>query len=174
MTMIDYFFALDIKKPWVFITEEAISRDDTLKKPLLLEIIPKNILLLELDAALMQGREGMYREFAAVMKFPDYFGNNYNALDDCMTDLQWLPADGYLLLIKNSEFLLSKEDDGVLKGLLSILDSAGEEWTKPVKLGDWWGNRDGLPFHTILELNKGKAAAFRERLKKINFDVENL
>lgn len=35
---------------------------------------------------------------AEIMNFPDYFGENWDAFNDCINDLSWLPANGYLLL----------------------------------------------------------------------------
>lgn len=161
--MIPYSFASERKKPWVLTTQGLISQKD----------IPDNILLLELDAASMTSLEGLYREFSVVCKFPDYFGKNFNALDECVTDLEWLPADGYLLLIKNSECLLSEESDDTLESLLLILDSAGEEWARPVVEGEAW-DREGVPFHTVLQLEKSKASGFQLRLKKLGLDIQDL
>jgi len=38
-------------------------------------------------------REQLFEAFAAQLDFPDYFGRNWDALYDCLTDLDWLPAD---------------------------------------------------------------------------------
>jgi len=117
--------------------------------------------------------EGLYQEFCAVFMFPDYFGHNFNALDECIIDLEWLPADAYLLIIKNSEYLLNKESDEVLMSFLSILDRAGNEWATPITQGEEW-DRKGVPFHTILELDKNKASDFQLRLQKLGFEIEDL
>lgn len=142
--MASFAFVSELKRPWVLKTQRNISRRD----------IPENILLLELDAASMTDLEGLYGEFSAVFKFPDYFGNNFNALSECITDLAWLPAAGYVLIIKNAEALLNEEPDETLEGLLSVLNNAGEEWATPVVQGEPW-DRDAVPFHTVLQLNKG-------------------
>lgn len=36
---------------------------------------------------------------AQALKFPDWFGGNWDALADCVGDLSWWPADGYVLLL---------------------------------------------------------------------------
>lgn len=156
-------FASGVRKPWLLISQETVTQHD----------IPEGIFLLELDAASMTCLEDLYQGFATVFKFPDYFGENANALKDCLTDLEWLPADGYLLLIKNSENLLSEESDDALESLLSILDSAGNEWTTPVIQGEAW-DRDGVPFHTILALGKGDASGFQSKVKRLGFEIQNI
>jgi RNAse (barnase) inhibitor barstar len=35
---------------------------------------------------------------AETMNFPDYFGENWDAFNECITDLSWLSASGYILL----------------------------------------------------------------------------
>src|SRR6266852_9437625 len=51
----------------------------------------------------------LFDEFAAALQFPSYFGENWDAFDECLTDLDWLPAEGYVLLITNSTHLLEAE-----------------------------------------------------------------
>lgn len=114
--------------------------------------------------------EGLYREFKSKLHFPSYFGGNYNALDECITDLEWLPSNGYLLCIRNAESLLKDEPDSVFEGLLSVLRDAGEEWATPIKDGEEW-DREGLPFHTMLELGETDLSGFRERARNLDFEI---
>jgi RNAse (barnase) inhibitor barstar len=34
------------------------------------------------------------------LALPDYFGANWDALADCLTDLEWVPAKGYVLVLR--------------------------------------------------------------------------
>jgi RNAse (barnase) inhibitor barstar len=42
---------------------------------------------------------------AAAWQFPPWYGHNFDALADCLVDLSWLPAPGYLLHWRHAELL---------------------------------------------------------------------
>jgi RNAse (barnase) inhibitor barstar len=69
-----------------------------------------------------QKKEGLLREIAAALRFPDWFGRNWDALEDCLTDLSWLPADGYVLVFEQAK---PDDDFGVL---VDVLRSSAEHW----------------------------------------------
>src|SRR5262245_61564665 len=52
----------------------------------------------------------LFDEFAAALQFPGYFGENWDAFMECLTDLEWLPGDAYVLFITNSNRLLEEEN----------------------------------------------------------------
>ena len=58
----------------------------------------------------MQTMEELFDEFAAAFQFPTYFGENWAALDECLSDLDWLPAEGYVTAVSNTALVLGKED----------------------------------------------------------------
>lgn len=90
--------------------------------------------------------------FAAVsmaLNFPDYFGMNWEAFRDCLTDLCWLPTDLYLIVFKNADQLLVDEP-AERASFLRIISIAAEEWSVPVALGEWW-DRPTIPFHVVLD-----------------------
>src|SRR5947209_1850287 len=47
-------------------------------------------------------KSALFDEFAAALQFPYYFGENWDAFDECLTDLSWLPGDAYILLFLQS------------------------------------------------------------------------
>ena len=57
----------------------------------------------------MRTTPALYDEFAAALQFPYYFGENGAAFDDCLTDLAWLPAEAYTILISDSVLLPEAE-----------------------------------------------------------------
>jgi Barstar (barnase inhibitor) len=49
--------------------------------------------------------DGLLATLGEVFRFPDYYGHNYNALNECLRDLSWLPAPGYVLCVTGAERL---------------------------------------------------------------------
>jgi RNAse (barnase) inhibitor barstar len=86
---------------------------------------------------------GLFNEFARALAFPDYFGHNWDALEECLADLEWLPAKGYILLITDSHAVLP-DDEEEYETLLEVLDDAGEAWSKGHTAD---GRR--APFHVV-------------------------
>lgn len=68
--------------------------------------LPKTYQVKILQGNRMRTEAGLFQEFAAALQFPYYFGSNWDALDECLSDLEWLPADGYLLFLSEAQRVL--------------------------------------------------------------------
>ena len=64
------------------------------------------------------------RAISQALRFPDWFGGNWDALEDCLGDLSWRPGDGHVLVFRNWQALTS-DDLGVL---IDVLRSSAEFW----------------------------------------------
>ena len=51
-----------------------------------------------LDGTKAGSRAGFFQEISHALSFPAYFGHNWDAVYDCLTDPSWLPAAGYVLV----------------------------------------------------------------------------
>lgn len=51
-----------------------------------------------LDGRAVTGAAALFDRCAQVLGFPAWFGHNWDALADCLSDLGWLPGRGHLLL----------------------------------------------------------------------------
>src|SRR5437764_1364598 len=50
--------------------------------------------------------DDLFNEVGAALQFPWYFGENWPAFSECMSDLDWLPSDVYLFLVSQANLLL--------------------------------------------------------------------
>lgn len=106
------------------------------------------VLFRRLRGERMGTKAEVMNEFAAALQFPEYFGHNWDALDECLSDLEWLPAAGYVLEIQRAGITLIA-DDGEFHNMLSLFDSIGREWSQPIEVGEYW-DRPSRPFHVLL------------------------
>ena len=96
------------------------------------------------DAAQIDLKGGdALRAIAKALRFPDWFGGNWDALEDCLSDLSWRSGDGHVLVFRNWQ-ALSGDDLGVL---IDVLRSAAE----------FWSGR-GRPFFAVLVDPESKLA----------------
>ncbi|WP_406270715.1 barstar family protein [Nocardia sp. NBC_00881] len=73
--------------------------------------VPSGYLVRELRGAKMRTTGGVFDEFAAVFQFPYYFGENKDAFDECLRDLDDFIGDapGYIAAVRDSAELLADE-----------------------------------------------------------------
>jgi hypothetical protein len=54
--------------------------------------------LYPVDGRQIGGAASLFDTFARELRFPYWFGRNWDALADCLSDLSWLPARGHVVL----------------------------------------------------------------------------
>lgn len=89
---------------------------------------------IQVDLADVQEQGALLAKIAFAMKFPDYFGMNWDALSDCLRDLSWLDPKGVVVVLENSRDLWRQP---MLAGsLIEVWLFCAEVWAQ-----------DGVPFH---------------------------
>jgi RNAse (barnase) inhibitor barstar len=133
-----------LKPPWtVLLVLQAGQRAESVVKT------PEGFVLRVIRGRKCRSTEGLFMEIAEAMKFPDYFGHNWDALEECLADLEWLTAKGYVLCFTEAELILSDEEDEFAT-FLEVLNDAGEAWAS----GDAGPQGDrAKPFHSLLTVS---------------------
>ena len=96
--------------------------------------------VVRIDLAHRDDKSAVLHRIAQAMRFPAWFGSNFDALADSLGDLSWLRADGYVLLIEHSDAWRQADDDNFAT-LLDVLNEAAVIW----------GDR-GVPFWALMLL----------------------
>ncbi|MDX1250662.1 MAG: barstar family protein [Gammaproteobacteria bacterium] len=100
----------------------------------------------------VRSKEQFFDHFARALDFPDYFGGNWDAFEDCLTDLSWRDAPGYVILYENFDTFAAQAPDQ-FEVALEILNAAVEFWRdqgKPMFVflmgegGSEWGLKSPL------------------------------
>ena len=106
---------------------------------------PPGVVVREFHGRNCHTKAGVLGEFARVLDFPAYYGKNWDALEECLTDLQWLPAPGYLFFITEAEELLPDQAEEYAT-LIAILEQSGKVWATEQDV------RPEIPFHVFLSV----------------------
>ncbi len=72
----------------------------------------------------VEDRESMLAALSRELAFPAWFGGNWDALEDCLSDLSWIEAAGHLIVFEDFQAVLTDE----LGVLIDVLSSAAEFW----------------------------------------------
>jgi hypothetical protein len=100
-------------------------------------------------------RERLFQEWAAALQFPSYFGENWDAFEECLSDLEWLPAGGFVLFITRADQVLELAPDEDLNTLADILVSAAKTWRSSHPIA---------PFHLVFHAEPQDETKARQRL----------
>ncbi|MEZ5614890.1 MAG: barstar family protein [Rhodocyclaceae bacterium] len=79
------------------------------------------------DLAAVRDKRGLFERLDADLNFPDWFGHNWDALADCLGDLSWLPAEGYLVLLEHCEGI-ADDDPADFATALEVFAVASDAW----------------------------------------------
>jgi RNAse (barnase) inhibitor barstar len=82
----------------------------------------------------------MLAAIAKSLKFPEWFGHNFDALADCLGDMAWKPADGYLVLLEHCDGIHGKAEDDFASAL-NIFEQAANDWRE-----------ESVPFWCLVEM----------------------
>ena len=79
---------------------------------------------LSLVEIVVGGKPALLESIAKALEFPDWFGENWDALEDCLTDLSWRKAAGHVLVFEGIGALPADERGT----LIDVLASAAQFW----------------------------------------------
>jgi hypothetical protein len=127
---------LDLTRP-APTPEEAVRMVERL--PDLEPLGAAGIRVAEIDAGAIESKQDLMADLSDALVLPDYFGGNWDALDEVLRDLGWLEADGHVLVVAGAEALRTRDP--------ALLDGLARSWTSAVE--QRWGAQ-GVPFHLLL------------------------
>jgi hypothetical protein len=119
---------------------------------------PSGVVLRRLDGGTCRTKRALLAELARALEFPAYVGRNWDALEEALGDLEWLPAAGYALVIDGAEQLLARREADYAT-FVSLLDAVGRERARP---GGSTPARPPVPFHCVLTVQAGHRRSRRD------------
>jgi len=113
-----------------------------------------------------QTTQALLGEWARAFAFPSYFGHNWDAFDECITDLDWLPAYCYIAIVSDASTVLPY-DDAAFAIFIRVLRSAAIAWSTPQD-GEW--ARPSIAFRVLFHTMMEQEIRVRARLQHTGVD----
>ena len=156
-------------KPCFYIVEMEVSPFQDLAFQLA-ESHPKSVIRM-IRGGKSKDLDSFFNEIAAALQFPYYFGENWPAFFECITDLDWLEGDAYLLLINDAQSLL-QDSEADFHIVLRHWEEANTEWQKPPN--HVLRQRQPTSFHVLFQCSVDNSAHFSQRLTNAHIQFESL
>lgn len=80
-----------------------------------------------IDLAGIADKAALMERLQSALHFPEWFGRNWDALEDCLTDMSWSEHVGYVLLIVGGT-RLRRGHKPLFDTLVDVLKSAADYW----------------------------------------------
>jgi RNAse (barnase) inhibitor barstar len=80
-----------------------------------------------LDGKRVSGKPALLRAIAEAFAFPAHFGNNWDAVIDCWSDLSWMPAVGYVCVLLHAD-QLQGADSSAYDTFMEVFEDVAERW----------------------------------------------
>src|SRR5262245_25617018 len=153
------------KPPWVHLV--VLDEHETPESVL---VAPQGFVVRTIDGRRARTPRGLLSECARALEFPAGSGQNWDAFEEMLADLEWLPAQGYLLIVSHADQLLA-EHPADYDTFIDILESVGAEWATP-RHGEF--ARGAAPFHVCLVVPRDRASARADwRVPRLSVDPMN-
>jgi hypothetical protein len=109
-----------------------------------------------------------FKQIGEALEFPDFFGSNWDAFNDMVSDLSWLEGDAYLLMVENATDLLSSATDRDFNILLETFADIHAE-NRNLSLDD---GEEYAALHVLFQCTPAQKADFVSRLEEAEVDFE--
>lgn len=135
------FMNISAQPPFISFTRSFVTGSDDGRK------------LYEIDCELISNEQDLLDKFAKAFSFPDYFGQNWNAWWDCMTNLTEEHQLNTVVLFKGFDVLTEKLSKEEINRLLVSLRDVSVFWAIPVEDDDRYIDHGSVSIKYILSCN---------------------
>lgn len=88
----------------------------------------------------VRDKQAMLAAIGKAMAFPEWFGHNWDALLDCLADLGWRPAEGYVVILEHCDGIHGLAEADFVQ-TLQVFEAAANEWRE-----------QGIPFWCFVDM----------------------
>jgi len=97
------------------------------REPLVRAAEANGFVIFPVDLGAAKDKDSLLGIIGRAMAFPEWFGHNFDALSDCLADLGWRPAEGYLVLLEHCDGIHGRAEEDFIT-TLQVFEQAANEW----------------------------------------------
>jgi len=97
------------------------------KAPLVAAAEANGFAAFRIDLAAVVDKPQMLEAIGHALAFPEWFGHNFDALADCLGDMAWRPAEGYLVILEHCDGIHGMAEEDFV-AMLQIFQQAADDW----------------------------------------------
>lgn len=87
-----------------------------------------------------RNRDELLEAIGRSLGFPEWFGHNWDALSDCLLDMGWRPAEGYVIILEHCDGIHARAESDFVT-LMQVFQNAASEWRE-----------QGVPFWCLVDM----------------------
>ncbi len=96
------------------------------------------LMVIYVDIGHAHDKADFLADASRAMRFPDWFGGNWDAFADCLKDLSWLQAKGWVVILEKSKHLCGGHGHEFAEAMDIMAEASA-----------YWRNQ-GKPFWTLI------------------------
>jgi RNAse (barnase) inhibitor barstar len=90
------------------------------------------LVIVRIDLARLSSKTGLLGRAASALRFPEWFGKNWDALSDCLTDLSWLDGKGWVIIFENAKAFAERKPQ-LFENAVEVFQAASDYWRRAGK-----------------------------------------
>jgi len=102
--------------------------------------VQNNFAVFRVDLAGAGDKAALLKAIGDAMAFPEWYGRNWDALLDCLADLGWQSADGYVVILEHCDGIHGRAESDFVQ-TLQVFEAAANEWRE-----------QGIPFWCFVDM----------------------
>ena len=96
--------------------------------------LPPGAVLRKIRGRKSRTEQQFFDEAAAALQFPDYFGENWDAFEECLRDMRDGRDADHVIVVTDASQLLADADPAKLAMLVDIVRVADQKWAQPSQM----------------------------------------
>jgi len=145
-------------------TWAVVLRCPASKMSTILGHVPAACLVCPVEGSRCAAKSDLLQAMSESLRFPSYFGHNWDALEECLRDLSWFQSGAIAIVFREADRVLESSPKE-FETLIAILGDVAHAWTSSEPRER--GGEKQRGFHVVFHCEPDREGALLARLSAI-------